>query len=301
VQLCCVCASGILERIGWFPRTHNLSIACHNKNHKGEKDKPKTTHGEDQIFLYNSPFFDGRTEVVHVSVKHVGKYPSQTTLRTKLKAHIQELNEIIDCAKNSSEIYELLSSFGAKAHVNHCGLLIWLQNDETAIEFDIKPLIADAQIPKELHFPIYLVDNARASFLLKAVYDLKSRSPDSEIEFYYPSIGTNITVNENRYGPTLPIDMVASDIVIGLVRASTGNELVLYVNQGFSQSAYRRLMTYALQFANGLVNTVRIGMPDFNPAAHEKDVAVARQAFSDRQEKVEPFAFNLSVLTLLEE
>lgn len=295
-------ASALLEMIGWKPSIHNVSIDCNTPTHINENGNERTTHGEDQIFLYHNPFHDDHTEIVHISVKNnLAKYPTKGILKSKFKAHLKELHETIECAKHSPTLRAISNSFVVKRNKQHAGLLIWLHNDEKNIEYNIKPTLSNIQLEQSNDIPVYLIDNARASFLLKVVDDLKRRSLENKIEFFYPQIGTSIGVNEGRTGKILPLELIVSDIIPGVIRNSNGGvqELVIYANQSFSLDAYKKLIVYALQFASGLVSIINIAMPDYNPAHHENDAMQARLAFNDRTETITPFSFERSILNFL--
>jgi hypothetical protein len=297
-------ASALLEIIGWKPSIHNVSIACNTSSHLNAKTgKPRTTHEEDQFFLYHNPFHDDYTEIIHISVKNnINQYPTEATLKKTFKAHLKELHEIIECAKYDPRLSEITNSFGVKKNKHHAGLLVWLHNDKENIEQNIKLKLSNIQLEQSNDVPIYLIDNARASFLLKVVDDLKSRS-NNKVEFFYPQIGTSIGVNEKRTGIIIPLELIASDIILGLIRNVEGGvqELIIYANQLFSVDAYKKLIDYALQFSIGLVSTIKIGIPDYNAAKHENDAKQARLFFNHRtEENISPFSFERSILSFLD-
>lgn len=62
-------ASELLLLIGWKNSLHNINIDCNSPKHENESGKQRSTHGEDQVFIYHNPFHDDRTDIVHVSVK----------------------------------------------------------------------------------------------------------------------------------------------------------------------------------------------------------------------------------------
>lgn len=296
-------ASALLEMIGWKPSIHNVSINCNTPTHLNESGNQRTTHEEDQFFLYNNPFHDDHTEIVHVSVKNnLKKYPQKEALKKTFKSHLKELHETIECAKHDPRLRAISSSFGAKRNKQHAGLLVWLHNDQGDIEHNIKPSLSNIQLEQSNNVPVYLIDNASASFLLKVVDDLKQRSPDKKIEFFYPQIGTAVGVNEGRTGKIIPLELIVADIIPGIIRNSDGGvqELVIYANQSFSLDAYKKLIAYALQFATGLVSIINIAMPDYNPAHHENDAIQARLAFNSRTETITPFSFERSILNFLD-
>lgn len=294
-------AAALLQTIGWKRFMRNISIKCNSSTHVNDEGNRRVTHGEDQIFLYNNPFHDDRTDIVHVSNKNIlGQYPKVGTLRTTFKAHLKELWETIDCATFSPELQEICTSFGAKKHKCHSGLLIWIHNDDEDIERNIKPELASARMEIASDYPVYVVDNARATFLLKVIDDLKRRSVEGQFEFYYPRIGTTVSVDENRKGQYLPLELIAADVIPALVTLKDGkNELYLYADQSFDEASYKRLIAYGLSFANGLVNTIHIGLRDFNAARDQEAADRTKLFFHQRIEDVYPFSFNRSILDLL--
>ena len=74
--------TNILSSIGWLMSLHNVSIKCNAPEHLSEKGKQRSTHGEDQIYIYHNPFHDETTNIVHISVKNnIKKYPAEGTLK----------------------------------------------------------------------------------------------------------------------------------------------------------------------------------------------------------------------------
>lgn len=292
-------AAGLLNRIGWSKSLKNVPIKCNTPTHKNGSGNQRTSHGEDQIFLYNNPFHDSRTDVVHVSVKNkLGSYPtSETTLKREFKEHLAELHEVIECARYSEEISQATSSFKARKKVSHSGLLIWVHNDAQDIEKDIKPVLSRIRLEQESDVPVYLIDSGRAGFLMKVIDDIERHQKNWA--FFFPVIGTVTTVDEARTGAFLPLEIIASDVLPIVMYEGDKTEMIIYVNQAFSTDAYKKLIAYGLRFCTSLVTTIRIGMPDYNPAAHKAAADLARLAFSDRNEAIEPFSFNRSILALL--
>ena len=294
--------STLLDIIGWKRTMHNVSIDCNTPTHLNDSGNQRSTHGEDQIFLYHSPFHDDRTDFVHVSVKNtINKYPTGNSLKTKFKADLKELHETINCAKYSPNINSISSSFSAKKYRFHSGLLVFLQNDHDGIEKDITEDLVNTRLEFVSDDPIYFIDNAKASFLLKLVDDLKKRSVEGSYEFFYPRIGTAISVDAKRTGSYIPLELIASDIVSAVVRNGEGQEMILYANESYDADTYRKLIAYGLSFATGLVHTIRIGFPDYNAAKDESEAKEVRMTFHERTEVVTPFCFNRSILDLLQE
>ncbi|WP_176322827.1 GapS4a family protein [Burkholderia vietnamiensis] len=292
-------AKGLLDRIGWGSGLKNIPIKCNTPTHVNDNGNQRTSHGEDRIFLYNNPFHDERTDVVHVSVKNkIGSYSlTDSTLRREFKEHIAELHEVIECARYSEEISQVTSDFKSRKSIFHSGLLIWVHNDTDNIERDIKPILSKIRLEQESDVPVYLIDSGRAGFIIKVADDLERRA--KPWSFFYPSIGTAVTVDEPRTGPSLPLELIASDILPVVVREGDKAEMIIYANQPFSVDAYKKLMAYGLKFCSSLITTIKIGMPDYNAATDVAEADRARLAFSERPETIEPFSYNRSILTLL--
>lgn len=293
-------ANELLDIMGWKNTLQNISIECHTPTHLNADGNPRISHGEDQIFLYHSPFHDDRTDIVHVSVKnHLGAYAKGQTLKTQFKGHLKELLETIECAKNSPELKLLSNAFQTKKIKTHVGLLIWLQNDDSDLERGIISEISNARLDSEFSTPVYVVDNARATFLLNVTDSLKRLANGGSFEFYYPKIGTALTVDENRRGKILPLELLGSDIMPALVRVGGKLELVVFANEKFTQESYERMIAYGLNFGSGLVDKIHIGMEDFNPAQDQNAARLARMAFHTRPEEILPFSYKRSILDLL--
>lgn len=292
----------LLDCIGWKNLMHNISIKCNTPSHVNSEGNSRQSHGEDQIFLYHSPFHDERTDFIHVSDKNVsGNYPNGAALKTKFKEHLKELHQTIECAKYSQKLRDISSTFGAKRHRNHSGLLVWLHNDDENIERGIIQELSNTRLDIESDEPFYIIDNARASFLLKVVDDLRKKSRDGEYKFFYPRIGTAITVDEQRTGKILPLELIASDVIPAIVRNNENQEIIIYTSERFCADYYKNLIAYGLSFATGLITKIRIGMPDFNPSKDQDDIIQARMAFHHRTEEIVPFSFNRSILDLIQE
>ncbi len=293
-------AEGVLRILGWRDKLSNVHIPCNTSSHLNSDGKPRQSHGEDIVFLYHNPFHDDRTDLVHISVKNkINSYPGEQALRTQFKNHLEELHQTIACARHDSQVHDLAKAFGAQKNKVHSGMLIWLHNDDQDIEHDIKPALAKTRLAQTNDVPVYVIDNARAAFLLNIV-DHANRE-FAEWQFYYPHIGTALKADMSRTGDTLPLELVVADIVPLLITVSGSNELALYANEPFTTDTYKKLVAYGLHFAGGLVGKIHIGLPDYNAAKDQTEATKARLAFADRKEDVQPFSFRRSILDFLQE
>lgn len=297
-------ASSLLDKIGWRLSMHNISITCNNPDHKNSSGNQRSSHGGDQIFVYHNPFHDDVTEFVHVSVKNTqNPYPTTESARVKkIKADMEELHQIIECAEYSEALSNIEDQIQSKTHIKHSGVLIFLSDSTDELETNLRPELANIRLERSSSVPIYFIDNARATFLLKAIDNLK-RVTDAggTYEFYYPKIGTSISPEAEPKGSFIPLEMIASETIIAIVSVSGRKEMSIYSNEMFSEDSYKKLLGYGLEFARGLIGTINIGMSNFNPTLDMDSAKTVRLAFKDRTEKVQAFALERSILDLVNE
>lgn len=297
-------ASKLLDKLGWQLSMHNVSIPCNTPSHLNSSGNPRQTHGEDQIFAYDTPFHDETTEFVHVSVKNTSKqYPkTEKGLKTTTKRFMEELHEIIECAKFSEQLADIEDQVSPKKHRNHSGLLIFLSNDIDELDRSIRPDLSNLRLDNTSSTPIYLIDNARASFLLRVIDHLESIATHNDnCQFYYPKIGTAVSVDIERKGTYVPLEMIASDIVVAVIERDQGDEMYLYSDESFSDDSYQKLIGYSLSFSSSLVRKIKIGMTSFNPTQDSESAQKIRLGFKERSESIEPFSLKRSILDLAQE
>lgn len=297
-------ASKLLDKIGWNPSMYNVSIPCSTSSHLNSSNNPRQTHGEDQIFAYDTPFHDDTTEFVHVSVKNTNKhYPKgEKGLKTTAKKFMEELHEIIECAKYSEQLAEIEDQVGSKKHKNHSGLLVFLSNNTDELDRNIRSELSTLRLDNASSTPIYLIDNARASFLLRVIDHLEANTNSGEsYKFYYPKIGTAVSVDIERKGTYLPLEMIASDVVVAIVEKGQESEMYVYSDETFDSDSYQKLIGYSLGFSSSLINTIKIGMTGFNPTQDSESAQKIRLGFKERSETIEPFSLKRSILDLAQE
>jgi hypothetical protein len=290
-------AQEFLKLIGWNPSIKTISIPCVR-----ESEHNRQSHGDDGLYLYNSPFTDGTTEIVHVSVKHKANgYPNGTQgLRNELKKHLIELNTIIACARLSKNVNSIIDTHQSKAKRNHRGLLIWVHSDESTLDRDIRTEISDMQLSDEYKTPIFLVDSGRLSFIFNAISHCQNAKLDS-FDFYYPRLGSAVLADHNRFGKSLPIELIVSDVLP--IRGMKNNQpkLYLYVREKFSVSALKKIYALAYGFADAWVEDVYIGFEDYNESKDSQLRDEALLAFENRTKNVSVFSYKASLLNLLED
>lgn len=293
-------AKKLTQLIGWKDAVENISIPCEQKKHKNISGKSKTTHGTDRVFIYNSPFHDDVTTVVHISVKNsIKDIPSVATLRSKFKEYYLELQETIECSILNAEIAEQIAAKKPRKTISHVGLLIWHFKDD--LGRDVRQDLSPIELPSSMKYPVYLFDNRRQEFLYSAMTSMEPLRSDGSVEFYYPDLGAKLGAEDSRLGSILPLELAVSDIVPVVRISNKIYTLYIYADQKFSLGAYRRLINYAQLMTRGLVSEIRIGMTDYDISMHGVEAIKAKNSFELNGVEVFPFSIAAKVTNLLED
>lgn len=288
-------AQKLLNLIGWGQSLSAIKIPC------AFQEKHETTsHGDDKLFIYNNPFIEGTTDVVHVSVKHKtdGYKKTAQGIRNELKNHLTELNNIVKCAGFSPDVARVIASHHGKPRKIHRGLLVWLHSDGNSLERDIRQDIGDIQLSKEHSTPIFLIDSGRASFIYHAIRHYQSKQSE-EYTFYYPRLGNAMSADNERSGKYLPLELIASDVIP--IRGCVDNKPVLhlYIREKFSTSALKKAYALARDFGDAWVTDIHIGFEDYNETTHRQFRDEALLAFENIGNVV-VFSYKANLLNFLE-
>lgn len=296
-------AKAFLDLIGWGTSLQSVSIQCNDLAHKTASDNQKRSHGDDLVFICNNPFYDSRTDIVHISVKNNlnGYAEKESELKNEFKNHVEEANEIISCAQYDSGLLSLLSKHKSRKHKEHSGLLIWTSSEKGSANKDILSIIKNVKsLDEKCNKNVYLVDGARYNFILTSITHIKAEAGIEQFDFFYPETGGLVNRLDERHGSVLPLELIVSDVIPIKARMPEKEILYLYVNQAFEQDCYRRVLSLALGFAGAWPHEIRIGFPDYNAAHHANDVIASELPFVGRKKKFVPFCFNPSNLNALE-
>lgn len=292
-------AKALLEMIGWGNTISGLSIDCSLPSKHGTRE----SHGIDQLFIYNNPFFEGVTDVVTVSVKHKSKGYQRTEsgIRTQLKKHIAELSQIVACAKVNVGVKNILNSYPRKRRTEHRGLLVWLHNDRDTLKNDIREILRRTELSSEYDIPVFLIDSGRASFLYNAISHFKNTGGQTKFSFYYPRLGNIITPELDRSGDFLPLELIASDVIPIKYEKGERSALCLYVRDKFSLVALKKAYALALDFGSGWVSDISIGFEDYDASPNHVQLRdQAKLAFPDVNASLSVFSYESSIFSLVE-
>jgi hypothetical protein len=282
--------------IGWEKAIDATKIPCSN-----HKKHDTISHGIDKLFGYTNPFLPGVSDIIHVSIKHsINGYPRGAQgIRTTLKEHLIELNKIVECAKKSSVVEDVIKNFPAKQKTTHRGLLVWVHSDAETIEADLRETIGVIELTREHSMPMVFIDSARASFIYQSIYHFKNLYHE-DFDFYYPRVGSSISADLPRYGKYLPLELIASDI-IPIRRLVNGKPMLhMYIRDKFSEANLIKAYALARDFGDAWVGEISLGFEDFNESIHGPLRDRAMLAFEEVDKNVFVFCFKGGLLSLLE-
>lgn len=294
-----------LERTGWKTYLKTVTIKCNSTEHKTESGNDRLTHGDDLVAITHSPFYDQRTDVIHISSKNNlhGYSERESDLKREFKSHLKELNEIINCAKYDSNLLAMLENFKPRRNTEHIGLLVWTSSDNSSANDNIVKIIANSRLSEELNNNIFVIDGAKINFIYTVINHIENEVALSNIDsydYYCPDPGGLLYKEEERHKINLPIELMISEVIPIRGQSKEKDKLYLYANQSFDVDSYKRLLDLALGFANAWPNEIYIGFIDYNEAHHSNDAASAELSYATRDKKFKPFCFKNSHLNELQ-
>ena len=285
----------VLKLIGWLNPMKGVEVICNIKQHE------KQTHGNDFLFIYDNPLHENRTDVAYISSKNEKNgYPrGPQGVRTTLRKHISELDKIISCSKISPKVLSAIQQSPRRRHKKHIGILFWLHGKKDELNRDIKSDLSGMQPDLDSGCPIYLVDMSRASFIKDSISHFRATN-HGDYNFYYPKLGSVLSPVDERFGPLLPIELVASDLIP--IRFMIGDKpaLCLYAKQEFSTASLKKICGLAFDFADGWVQDIFIGLESYHPANDKEEKDAVVMSFRERTANIRVFCYKESILDLLE-
>lgn len=292
----------LLDLLGWKDTIRNISITCNlGDEHKNDKGNPKQSHGDDELFVYDCPFFSDRRVAVHVSIKHSEQYnPNEGKLKAKIKSDLIELSEIIECSKYSVETDSILNGISTeRPDTKHFGLLVYTSHHKQQLDKNVTYLLNHMIFNEKINDTIYMVDNDRANFLFE-VHRYLNSNYDS-FKYTNPNFGFSLLGDQDNHTNFITLNMLNSDILPFRVDVDGCFEIILFCKDEFSEDSLKKGITYAFEISQGFTKKISIGFPDFNYHTHKSADQTAKRNFSNENQNIditiETFCFLESFLT----
>ncbi len=274
-----------LDLIGWGDSQRSIALPCMKGGLHSNGTNPRSTHGIDYLFSYESQLVDRTVDNLVISVKYTANlYPANPS--TKFKEYFQDLAQTIECFQRSEVRQSSNSHFSGIDSSRTIGVLFWLSNqDSSENNIDVIQEVANVRnIDKYNYSSIYLVDNKRVSFIYDVIKHLSLNNPGSRIEFFYPNTGKNYNPLTREFsGKILPIEFVNSPVLPLKIKSQDHTRaIVIAVSEHFNTDHLKRLMGLAADITSDFATDTLILFPDFDPLHHENRVSEAKSGFRDR-------------------
>lgn len=275
-----------LDLIGWGNSQRNIELPCMRGQRHSNGINPRSTHGIDYLFSYESQLVDRTVDNLVISVKYTSDpYPSNPN--NIFKKHFKDLAIAMECFQRSEVRQSSNSHFSGIDSSRAIGVLFWLSNQDLSSNsnIDIIQRVANVRdIDNYNYGSIYLVDNKRVSFIYDVIKYLSLNKPYSRIEFFYPNTGKNYNPVTREYsGKILPVEFVNSPVLpLKIKNQDQTRTIVVAGSENFNRDHLKRLIGLAADITSDFATDTLILFPDFDPLHHENMVNEAKSGFRDR-------------------
>lgn len=275
-------ASEILELIGWNNVLNGKNIACaKNDIHQGAEGKPRQKHGVDFIVKYECPLITRTESNILISVKHRECYPdTQKGITTQFKSFLKDIAEATECYP-SHELFSQRIKGTKKIDISN--VIMWFNSDVGCENDGVIEELNSFRNSDNVNFKtVYLVDNKKANFLYSSIKYVQSRSTD--YFFYYPDTGFNMDSTERSHqGRTLPVQYINSPIQLFKISESTGNCLIITLEDKFSIEYFERILQLARLITENWASKIVIAFSDYNNYLNEEEVIKSKMKIKDTE------------------
>jgi hypothetical protein len=273
-------ATEFLKLIGWENALSGKDIPCvHKEIHKGADGNPRQKHGVDFIVKYECPLMSRVECDILISVKHRDGYPGPKGAITEFKSYLKDIAEATECYPGHELFSQKILGTNKKAISN---IIMWFSS---VLEEQNKGIISDVlnfRNSDDVDYKtVYLVDNKKANFLYSSIQYVKNK--DNNFYFYYPDTGFNMdTVQRTHQGPILPVQCINSPIQLFKLIESTGECLVITIEDDFSVEYFNRLIQLARLVTEGWASKIIIAFPNYNDYSNKEEVTKIIAQIKDR-------------------
>lgn len=268
-----------LKLMGWTIGEH-IQFDCNNSKHRTASDNPKKNHDIDGLFQYNNPLNHSVKDIVLISAKHnVKKYLSDR--KNLLNSSIKDVARCLECSVNSSDLNSLYSKSTSKTE-HFTGLVFVLSSSPEQVNYNLIDEQKDSIVVPRDHFnTIYVIDNAKATFIYSAYKTAVSYTQNAKLKWLYHHTGLNQDPDDLvTADKILPIELMMSSVIPIVLEMSHQLSLLLFLNDNFDKEHLKRLIWLSHKIGYGYSEVV-IFFKDFDATIHDVLVAAAKQEFSD--------------------
>jgi hypothetical protein len=277
-------SSLFLHKIGWGDVEQGFDIPCIRSSEHSSKKSPRKTHGIDRLFVYPNPMSNRQLTHAVVSVKTTDEpYPGNPV--TKFRGYLEDLAGSTECYAKSEHRSKCNMRFLGRPDTAVHSVLLWFSLAPESRDAAIIADVAGCKFDGSHH--VFVVDNARASFLFETITYAEQKFGQQKAQFFYFNNGKSFDQTQRlSHGRILPIEYLNAEIIPMVFETGSGSSnashFVLATSEPFSEVALHRVIGLAKDMTQKLASTVVILFRDFF-ARHENDVRAVKGSFSDKE------------------
>lgn len=175
----------------WNKKMSDKEIKCTRSTHKNAEGKSKKTHGIDLYMEYDDPYIGG---VQGVFIECKNRVWSGIN-KTQIESWVNEEINLIDCARNNSELQEFYSDGADK----NCALLLINCNDEKFNQAKFDEYLSCIQIQnKRTPYKVFIAGNNMIE-KWDAIARMIKESYHDDLSVLYPSINNSQPISEKYW------------------------------------------------------------------------------------------------------
>lgn len=264
-------AKKIIELIGWTNFSENIKV---------EEFNEKTTDTDEFLVDFYGDFESALKEktddIVFITSYHDLVYPN--TSKDQIKKYLFSSEKVFNELKRTKKV-----PINRNENTEYHNILFWLTTENAELDSDFihhaKENYKNNLLENDTYY--YLVDNAKANFLISSIITAKNYEPDLPVKFLYPITDANQSPDRiGTRGKRLPVQFINSSIIPIIKESSAKISILLFCADSFDELALRKLIWLTIRLTSGLGNEYLIYFPDFEEA-HRNTAKDVIRSFND--------------------
>ncbi len=271
-----IITSNFLKLIGWKHFSKDFTL-----DYFDDKLVSNETAKVDYYVTFESKLKDNTTNHIFINALQDYKYPENA--RYEIRNFIKATNVITEDFKAKRKI-DTQKSNGV------FNILFWISTDNDDINKDFiyqnKEVFRNEYMELDQHY--FLVDNAKANFIISSIVTAKNFREDLPVKFLYPITEFNSSFNKiGKRGTQLPPEYINTNILPIIKENSEKISVLLFCSDPYNQENLKKIIWFLIRLTSGLANEYIVYFSDYS-LDFQNEVLDVLQSFdnSDLLDKV---------------
>ncbi|GAA4321073.1 hypothetical protein GCM10023149_20700 [Mucilaginibacter gynuensis] len=248
-----VITTNFLKLIGWQHFSKDLSL-----DYFDDKQVSNETATVDYYITFDSKLKDSTTNHIFINSLHDYKYPESA--RAEIRKFIKVTNIITEDFKAKRKI----DSEKVNGIFN---ILFWISTDNDDINKDFiyqnKEVFRNEYLEFDQHY--FLVDNAKANFIISSIVTAKNYREDLPVKFLYPITEFNSSFNKiGKRGSQLPPEYINTNILPIIKENSEKISVLLFCSDPYNKENLKKIIWFLIRLTSGLANEYIVYFSDYS-------------------------------------